>query len=160
MFQFGSLERWLSEQAAQGWLFDEVKHSYCFVFHQAKPIAMTYAFDYRGLLLEDYMSELFRRGWTMTKINKYWSVWAKQQRKGMDRFKTSSDDEVLRLLRRSVIAQVVLTLICLFLPYGIAAGFAVPWLIFVVFYVAAVMMLYHLLRLVLYRAMIQVRNEQ
>ena len=80
MFHFGSLEAWLSEMASQGWIFQGVRLRYGFMFKKMKPSNIVYRFDYRGYLMDDYMTELIHKNWVMTKINKHWLIWSKPSR--------------------------------------------------------------------------------
>ena len=156
MFQLGSLENWLETKAQQGWLLVGVKCRYCFQFKEEKPNNICYAIDYRGYLLEGYMSELARLNWTMLKMSKYWLAWSKPYVDTRPTLKTMFDQEVLVGIKRTTVIQLLVIGCCLL--FGIYLYTQNYWL-FVGMLVVVVAMTYQLFRLLFYKAMIEVRSE-
>ena len=158
MLQLGSLESWLEVKAQQGWILTGVKFRYCFVFKQDVPNKLSYVADYRGYLLEDYMSELSRLNWTMIKLSKYWLVWYKPYVDTRPIIKSMVDGEILGGIKRTTVIQLVIIASCLlFALYLNSQG---DYWLFMGILVVVGAMTYNLLRLLLYKAMIEVRNEQ
>ncbi|MDD6467537.1 MAG: DUF2812 domain-containing protein [Erysipelotrichaceae bacterium] len=159
MFQFHSLEQWLSDMALQGWMFQGVKHHYGFLFRQQEPAKMTFRFDFRGYILEDYISELFRRHWTMTKINKYWVVWARPYDLKDQMIITDSDDEVLEGLKRISWIQASVVLCSWIIPFVIFRVELTNPIVLGIYLIVNFYLSYNLIRIVFYRAMVEARNE-
>lgn len=159
MFQFGSLEKWLSDMALQGWIFQGMKHRYGFVFRQMEPAKIIYRFDFRGYLLEDYMSELFRKHWTMTKINKYWIVWSRPYDANVQMIQTDSDEEILQGIKRISWIQAIVTGITWLVPYVVFREELTNVLFLVIYFVVNFYLTYNFIRIVFYQAMVEARKE-
>ena len=157
MFQLGSLENWLEMMAQKGLILVGTKYGVRFMFKQDKPSKICYILDYRGYLLDGYMSELARSNWTMIKLSKYWIVWYKPYVDVRPTIKTMLDEEVLTAVKRTIAIQLVIIVCCLL--FGLYLSSQENYGLFVGIFVVALAMIYRLLRLLLYRAMVEVRNE-
>ena len=158
MLQLGSLESWLEVKAQQGWILTGVQYRYRFTFKQDVPNRISYVVDYRGYLLEDYMAELSRLNWTMLKLSKYWLVWYKPYVGTRPFIKSMVDDEILVGIKRTTTIQLVVIVCCLL--FGLYLNSQGNYWLFVGMLVVTGAMTYNLFRLLLYRAMVEVRNEQ
>lgn len=159
MFHFGSLEAWLSEMASQGWIFQGVRLRYGFMFKKMKPSSIVYRFDYRGYLMDDYMTELIHKNWVMTKINKHWLVWSKPSQSKDVVLDSYYNEDVLQAMKRLSVIQGVLCVLCWVLPrYVLADELHIP-LLLVVYFIACLFMTYNVIRCLFYKAMIEIRME-
>ena len=159
MFQLGSLEKWLEDKASAGYVLTSVKFGYLFTFTKDEPVRLAYAMDYRRYLIDDYVSELGSKNWVMKKVNSNWIVWSKPYNGNRPLLNALSDEEMLKGIKRTTIIQSVVDG-CLLIVALFISMMVTDYVVKTMVYLAIAYLLYHILRLVFYQSMLQVRIER
>lgn len=73
------LEKWLGEQAAEGWILKEVNFNITtFWFVKSEPAKISFATDFQNRTKDEYFSIAEDSGWKHYKSNCGWHLWSKE----------------------------------------------------------------------------------
>ncbi len=157
MFTIPSLEHWLSQQAANGYMFESVRNSYSFTFRKAGAQKISYHVDFRGYMPDGYMSYLTANNWMVNKLSRNWQLIYRSYRKEYEYLSTPYDEEMVQGLKRNIVITVIIAVISTVAAYIIFRQFPDNGLITVALLLFVALTFYNVLRMVFYRIMLEER---